>query len=821
MIGDAVVASTGSASPTNFQEMVTWDPATYSTYEATNLGNVRFCLDSACATPLDAWLESCSSTCSTSGSSSTSATAWVNLSSHTISAGGTLTIYMVFYSTSTNFDDNYWGEAPTLSGTYGQYDNGANVFSDYGAFQGSSLPTGWSLSGAASYVGGTSNTGGVRLVSNAGNQYGVATSSKSFSTVGACFETSAEYNGNADDIGQGFYSSGAGTATGGYGPSTTSTNGYYASYEYYTGSEPGLRQTTTTLATASSQTMPTSGTNFLFMQTCATSGQITMKYVSNTGSQYAGGVYSGLTSTVTYTATISAGASTSFVGAATGGQTSYAYLFWDRIRLYPPGGVMPSTSFGNPAVGGGSPTVSDTLGDAFTLGVSNTVAVTSTSYYSYIWYATASSSGANTVTASFSSTVTGSISIYELAGYTTASPGSSTGSSTGGSTSLSVTSFTPATNSFVIGNAESASSTSTYTAGSGFTLIATCSSVYGCSEYKSGVGSATTVPMSLGASAPWVESAISFAPAAYQHLLLVHVVRDGRKLGRGHDQRLLQPDCRRFGLDIRDQRGHRHRPPEPDRQLVREPGRHLSDVDDPEHGLRGGREHRDDLDHIHGGDGLHPVWELQLRHRLRRVPDGRGVSDDSPDVHQPLRPVGRGGGGLRAGGDHLLLLHLVCDGGELRGRHDNHGFQLHDGRLCVDLRDYRLHHVGRSFVDGELDHGVHDSRCHLLHPLQRLVHCRERGDGLQRDGVHRRLGLHLRRDRQRGLRRERRLRGVQRIRRRGRGLRDHRPDDIERFDGMGGVGDVLQHPVQPPERYPGGRLPHDGSAQPAHRSCGR
>ncbi len=38
---------------------------------------------------------------------------------------------MAFEPTSTNFDNNYWGEAPTLSSTYGQYDNGANVFAAY------------------------------------------------------------------------------------------------------------------------------------------------------------------------------------------------------------------------------------------------------------------------------------------------------------------------------------------------------------------------------------------------------------------------------------------------------------------------------------------------------------------------------------------------------------------------------------------------------------------------------------------------------------------------------------------------------------------
>ena len=129
--------------------------------------------------------------------------------------------------------------------------------------------------------------------------------------------------------------------------------------------------------------------------------------------------------------------------------------------------------------------------------------------YSYIWYATAASTGADTMTATFSSAVTGSVSLYEISGATTIGYQSSTGSDVG-STTASVTSFTPASNSLVIGNAETASNT--FTAGTGYTLVGTCNSVYGCGEYQTGVGTATTVPFTLGSSAPWVESAISFGP---------------------------------------------------------------------------------------------------------------------------------------------------------------------------------------------------------------------------------------------------------------------------------------------------------------------
>src|SRR5207249_1783724 len=189
---------------------------------------------------------------------------------------------------------------------------------------------------------------------------------------------------------------------------------------------------------------------------------------------------------------------------------------WGRMRAYPPSNVMPSTSLGS--VGGGNiapSSITDTLGDSFTLGVSNFVASGAYTYNSYIWYARAASSGPDTITATFSSSVTGSVSVYELNRATTISPVTSAGSSSSGSTSLAVTSFTPASNSFVIGNAEPSSSTSSFTAGSGYTLSGTCSSVYGCGEYQTGVGSPTTVPFTLGVSAPWVESAISFAPSTY------------------------------------------------------------------------------------------------------------------------------------------------------------------------------------------------------------------------------------------------------------------------------------------------------------------
>jgi DNA-binding beta-propeller fold protein YncE len=72
-------------------------------------------------------------------------------------------IYFGFYSPSTNNFNSVgpWGEAPTLSGNYAQYDNGALVFPAlYQNFAGTSTPSGWTASGS-----GVTQNNGVTLTS--------------------------------------------------------------------------------------------------------------------------------------------------------------------------------------------------------------------------------------------------------------------------------------------------------------------------------------------------------------------------------------------------------------------------------------------------------------------------------------------------------------------------------------------------------------------------------------------------------------------------------------------------------------------------------
>jgi len=125
VISYPVTISNGQPIAGTYQQAITWDPILFSPYEAADLGNIRFCADAACATPLNGWLESCSPTCAPSASS---ATAWVELTGVVVPASGVSTIYMGFMTTNTEFDANYWGRSIDIAPGY---DNGSNVFLYY------------------------------------------------------------------------------------------------------------------------------------------------------------------------------------------------------------------------------------------------------------------------------------------------------------------------------------------------------------------------------------------------------------------------------------------------------------------------------------------------------------------------------------------------------------------------------------------------------------------------------------------------------------------------------------------------------------------
>jgi len=116
-----------SATPQPFQQMVNASSSVYSSYAASNLQNVEFFYYNGTIIP--SWLENYTAN---------NATWWLKVSS--IPASSSMTVYMGFAPTSTNlFNTVNNGEAPQLSSTYAEYDDGASVFNFYDNFAGNTL----------------------------------------------------------------------------------------------------------------------------------------------------------------------------------------------------------------------------------------------------------------------------------------------------------------------------------------------------------------------------------------------------------------------------------------------------------------------------------------------------------------------------------------------------------------------------------------------------------------------------------------------------------------------------------------------------------
>ena len=135
-----------SNTPINF----TFNALAYSAYESNSLNNTELFYQNG--TLADSWIEGNlidENKASNALSSSGNVLIWFKPKAKTYLAPlSANAIYLGFASTSTNlFNSNTTGEAPQLSPLYAEYDNGANVFSDYWDFVGNTLP-----SGVTSYI---------------------------------------------------------------------------------------------------------------------------------------------------------------------------------------------------------------------------------------------------------------------------------------------------------------------------------------------------------------------------------------------------------------------------------------------------------------------------------------------------------------------------------------------------------------------------------------------------------------------------------------------------------------------------------------------
>ena len=243
------------ATSTPFQQMISINSLVYKNYEAKNLDNIEFFYSNSTLVP--SWLEGNSSYNLNPGASniSTNTIYWLKLNN--ILANSNVIVYMGFANHSTNLlTGSITGEAPTLSSTYGNYDNGNSIFNYYQSFGSlSSLPTPWQLmpgSGAGSFtsnyyeIGANVSTGGI----NTSIQYNTTKSLfEAYLTIplttgpyisgfgaGNKYFEAISHKGDADDVG--------GTTAGSAMVYTSVISNVSGSLQLYTNAKPEVGSTT-------------------------------------------------------------------------------------------------------------------------------------------------------------------------------------------------------------------------------------------------------------------------------------------------------------------------------------------------------------------------------------------------------------------------------------------------------------------------------------------------------------------------------------------------------------------------------------------------
>jgi len=290
------------ATPAPFQQMIQLNLSQYPQISgiASDLSNVYFSSDEAGQNKLYSWRE-------TPASLTSDVTWWVLLPDG-IPAGGTVVIYLQI-SSSTALDGVYTGEAPQLSSTYAEYDNGANVFSFYDNFAGTTLSSAWTVSGITYTV-----NNGFSATSSATNNGGIWTSSTTYSPP-----IILDFYGDP-------YSSSVSTETGFVTNTTSNNNGTFIIC--YDGSIFGEQQYSSSSLSITGNLATSNIGNQIW--TIIWTGLATSKYQLN------------------YENTQSVGANNlpaplyiGLVKASSGTFSPTYYIQWIRIRAYPPNGVMP------------------------------------------------------------------------------------------------------------------------------------------------------------------------------------------------------------------------------------------------------------------------------------------------------------------------------------------------------------------------------------------------------------------------------------------------------------------------------------------------
>ena len=294
------------ATATPFQQILQINSSKYARMEASNLDNIEFIYQNGTVIP--SWLESGAS------NSSDSSVYWLKLNG--IPANGYKEVYMVFANPSRNmFNRIDVGEAPQLSSTYAEYDDGASVFDAYWNFSGTTAPPGWTtLEGTVSY------NNGITL-----------------SATSDAYYSSSQYS-PAQYVLEGLTS----TTTAAWGGViwATSWNAGGGTYGLENGQTSGVTGLT-------EQVYSVSGGNGAYVNGIGTSTPF-MSGIHWEGTSNAIG-YINYSSPLAAPTTDAPTISNSYAGAGAWGG-GYITFDWLRVRAYPPNGIMPATSIGSPSL---------------------------------------------------------------------------------------------------------------------------------------------------------------------------------------------------------------------------------------------------------------------------------------------------------------------------------------------------------------------------------------------------------------------------------------------------------------------------------------
>ncbi len=317
--------TTGISNPSQLN--LTVNSLSYNAYEASNLDNIEFFYVNGTIVP--SWLEGNVLNAQQTANLYTSENTvyWLKVTGSFLPASSSNTLYMGFAATTQNlFDGVATGEAPQLSASYGQYDDGSGVFLYYNVNPTST--TGWSISGTA----------GHSTAAPPGDHYQTSNAFYANSANGDYMHTSLPSLGTNEVISFDVYTTGLGNM---FFLTSSSGSGQMVRLDGRGGSDySGIASA----ASWTSWSAPPSG--------LSESEDIWYKYdvviTSTSAASYIGPASDSLSALGTKANTATLADNGNYIGLVGDALGSSYITYWNGfvIRTYPPNGVMPAASFG-------------------------------------------------------------------------------------------------------------------------------------------------------------------------------------------------------------------------------------------------------------------------------------------------------------------------------------------------------------------------------------------------------------------------------------------------------------------------------------------